>query len=381
MDEAQEVNDASFREQCQPFVTKTRGCSYVLGTTLPDDSNLLYSYYKDRSIPDELKIIYNWEEVCELKTLISKEEGDGYKLSIEKEIANFGKDSDYILTQYYCSFKIRGTRFITMEDLERNNILSGGNINSDLKTIQIKKELEQNYVFRIGAYDPALTQDYAGIATGIATKMGNINQFSVIMKDCKILNKNDRNMSTSELLDKVVDICDYNNLDMIMIDATAAQIDRAYMLVAKLKARGVDTLVIPFNYAGNNKQLMMKYFEDSISNQTLKLPNNLCRSSHEDYDELLKELLYFQRIPKSNGNVEYRAPEGGNFHDDLVFALAMLNYCCKYTLDCQSRKKEVMLGSGIKYRLRLYKNRNNVDTLLTDSKQEDKNRRISYLFL
>lgn len=254
----------------------------------------------------------------ELKALVNDEEGEKYKRSVEKEIANYGKNSDYILTQYYCSFKIRGTRFITMEDLERNNILSGGNINTDLKTIQVKKELERNYIFRVGAYDPALTLDYAAISTGISTKMGNINQFKTIMKNCIILNKDNPNMSSSELLDRVADVCEYNNLDMLIIDSTAAQIDRAYMLVCKLRERGIDTLVVPFNYASNNKQMMMKYFEDSISNQYLKLPNERCREQNEHYDELIKELLYFQRLPKSNGNVEYKAPEGGNFHDDQI---------------------------------------------------------------
>lgn len=31
MQEAQEVNNESFRTQCQPFVTRTAGVSYVLG--------------------------------------------------------------------------------------------------------------------------------------------------------------------------------------------------------------------------------------------------------------------------------------------------------------------------------------------------------------
>lgn len=380
MDESQEVNNASFREQVQPFTTRTGGISYVLGTTLPDDANLLYSYYKDKSIPDELKIIYTWEDVFELKNLINENEAKKYKVSVEKEIANFGKNSDYILTQYYCSFKIKGTRFTTMEDLERNNMFAGGNINKNLKSIVINKEIESKYVFRIGAYDPALTIDYAGITTGIATKLGNINQFNVILKNCIILNREDQNLSSSSLLDMVADICEYNNLDMLIIDSTAAQIDRAYMLVCKLKERNIDTLVVPFNYAGNNKQIMMKYFEDSISNQTLKLPKESNRIEHLDYDELIKELLYFQRIPKSNGNIEYKAPEGGNFHDDLVMSLAMLNYCCKYVLDSYSRKKEVNLGSGIKYRLYLHKNRNNIDFNYYEENDNKKNR-ISYLFL
>ncbi len=342
---------------------------------------MLYSYYKDKAIPDNLKIIYTWEDVYELKALVNNEEGEKYKRSVEKEITNYGKNSDYVLTQYYCSFKIRGTRFITMEDLERNNILSGGNINKDLKSIQVKKELERNFVYRIGAYDPALTLDYAAITTGISTKMGNINQFKTIMKDCIILNKDNPNMSSSELLDRVADICEYNNLDMLIIDSTAAQIDRAYMLVCKLREREIDTLVVPFNYAGNNKQMMMKYFEDSMSNQNLKLPNERCREHSEDYDELLKELLYFQRLPKSNGNVEYKAPEGASFHDDCVMSIAMLNYCCKYVYDCQTRKKEAMLGSGIKYKLRLYKNKNNLDPNYEEQEDTNKNNRMSYLFL
>lgn len=340
---------------------------------------MLYSYYKDKAIPDNLKIIYTWEDVYELKVLVNNEEGEKYKRSVEKEITNYGRNSDYILTQYYCSFKIRGTRFITMEDLERNNIFSGGDINKDLKTIQINKELEQKYVFRVGAYDPALTLDYAAISTGISTKMGNANQFKTVAKNFIILNKNNTNVSSDELLDKVADICFYNNLDMIMIDATASQIDRAYMLVCKLREKGIDTLVVPFNYAGSNKQLMMKYFEDSLANQNFKLPNERNREKNEDYDELIKELLYFQRLPKSNGNIEYKAPEGGNFHDDMVMSIAMLNYCCKYAYDSQTRKKEAILGSGIKYRIRLHKNINNIDPNYVEVEDTNKSNRLSYL--
>lgn len=62
-------------------------------------------------------------------------------------------------------------------------------------------------------------------------------------------------------------------------------------------------------------------------------------------------------------------------------SIAMLNYCCKYVYDCQMRKKEASLGSGIKYRIRLYKNKNNIDPDYEEQEDTNKNKRLSYLFL
>lgn len=361
--EAQEVNDAAFREQVQPFVTRTGGFSYVMGTTLPDEENLLYSYYCDNGISKEKKIIYTWEEVYELRSYNNKKEAEKYKTFVNSEIAKFGLSSDYILTQYYCSFNIKGDKFITLEDLTDNDVFSGGSICNDLKKIVIdNEEIEMNHLYRIGAYDPALNIDIAALTIGISTGIDDINTYTTITKNLYALNKENKTkvvLSSDQILDRVANLCEFHNLDMIILDTTAGQIDRAYTLYMKLKERNIDTMVVPFSFANANKQLMMKYFEDSIYNKNFKLPTKKESEYHEDYQEAIKELLYLQKI-KSKNKYDYSSPTGKNFHDDFPMSLALLNYCCKYVHDCYCKKYHVNLGGGINYRLKLHKNIKNI---------------------
>lgn len=351
LDEAQEIDNASFKQQVQPFVTRTGGITYALGTTLPDDSNVLYNMYKDKSIPDESKIMYTWEDVYKSKKCVNEKGADKYKNSVTKEIEAYGIRSEYVQTQYYCSFNVRGERFITIDDLEHNNILSG------VMEDNLREYGGNQHIYKIAAFDPATTIDFAFLTAGLALKYPGSERFKIALKDCRILNKNDEKVSSDRLLDMVVEYCAWNEIDMIMIDATAAQEDRAFHLWKKLKLRGVNTLVIPYSYAGMNKQHMMASFEDAIYNQTLIMPRKEYIEVHEDYRELFEETLYLQRNITDRGTVTYKAPEGDRFHDDGIMSLSMLNYMCYYIQKMSKKNHIIDLGDGVRYKLKFNRNR------------------------
>lgn len=346
--EAQEINNSSFKQQVQPFITRTGGITYALGTTLPDDSNVLYNFYKDKTIKEENKFLYNWEEVYKCKKAVNEYSASRYKNSIEQEIANYGITSEYVQTQYYCSFNVRGGRFVTKEELERFEIMKGNMADN------ISEYNTNPLIYRIAAYDPAVSEDYAALVIGVAVKLPNENRFKVALKNCYALNTLGIQESSEKLLDKVVSVCMDNDIDMIITDATAAQKDRARKLVEKFQQQNAKILVVPFSYSNQNKQRMMAALSDSITAQDLILPDEKYTETHLAYKELIDELLYLQVSCTASGTVTYKAPSGTNFHDDFVMALAQLNYCCLYVNN--NKGKDIDFGDGLVYKLRFNRN-------------------------
>lgn len=319
-------------------------------TTLPNDSNVLYNVYKDKTVAESNKIIYDWEEVYRCKKRVNETEANKYKASVEREIATYSLSSEYIQTQYYCSFKVRGERFVTMEDLENNNVFKG--------------HIEENigdygknpHVFRLAAYDPATTNDYAALTLGIALKYPGEERFKVSLKNCIILNRGDEKVSSDILLEKVTKICQENEIDMLMFDATAQQDTYGYYLYNKMKDIGCNTMIIPFSFAGANKQKMMLSFEDAIYDQTIVFPRKEYTEIHADYKELIDEICYLQKTVSDTGTIRYKAPDGDRFKDDLVMSVSMLNYICPYIQKMWKNKHKIDLGDGIKYYLKFHKN-------------------------
>ena len=103
---------------------------------------------------------------------------------------------------------------------------------------------------------------------------------------------------------------------MLILDATASQKDRARRIVEKLNIRNVNTMVVPFSYANQNKQRMMTALIDSINSEDLILPEKKYTELNSDYKELLDELLYIQAVQTPSGAITYKAPVGSSFHDD-----------------------------------------------------------------
>lgn len=176
------------------------------------DSNVLYNLYKNKTIPEQNKFIYDWKEVYKCRKLVNEKQADKYKKSVTDEITQYGEMSEYIQTQYYCSFKVRGGRFVTMDDLDMFDVFQGEMCDN------IADYNSNQYIYRIASYDPALSEDYAALTIGVAIRYPGEGRFKVSLKNCYILNEIGIQTSSETLLSKVVEFCDDNMIDMIIVD-------------------------------------------------------------------------------------------------------------------------------------------------------------------
>jgi hypothetical protein len=326
-DESQEIDFESFNEQIKPFTTRTGGILFAIGTTLSNPDNVLFDMYADKNIPKDRKILYTWEMVYEYKKLVNEALADKYKRRVEQEIAKYGLNSDYVQSQYYVSFDIVGDKFMTIERLRGNNVMTG-----DYGFIEPPKN---SYI--VAGFDPAVANDYAAFTLGTAEINLDSNQkldsTSIVttLREVEILNRDRHRISIDYLIDEVCERCKKYKIDMLMFDATAGQEHAAFFLIKELKQRGIGTFVIPFSFSNKNKGNMFAYLEDCLFNQTLILPSEDYRETVSDYDELIEEICYLQKKKSPSGHLQYKAPEGEAFFDDAVCSLAMMNYCLYYT--------------------------------------------------
>jgi len=339
VDEGQDINADSFRTNVRPFTTSTGGICFTIGTANNEPESLLRDLYVGSMVPDECRIFCNAEEAIRYKEIVNKEHAEKYRQKFEKEVADKGINSDYIQTQYYVNFNIVGNNFTSLSRLKGNNILIG-----DLEDDFIALDHE----YKIGAVDPALDKDMAGMVCGVS-RFGESSVISEV-KDVIILHdKADEKKSPERLVNRIVNICLAHQLDYIILDTTANQGDRAYYLYMALRKAGCNTMIIPYDYSSKNKKTMMGYLEDSIFNQSLILPKLEYREKSDAYDELLRQLLYLKKDKTASGNTTYKAPEGRNFYDDLPMALGQFNYLLEYVRREQAKRTIINLGDDIKY--------------------------------
>jgi hypothetical protein len=77
----------------------------------------------------------------------------------QKEIAKYSLNSEYVQSQYYCSFNLIGDRFTTKEKLEQAKIFSG-------KQYKVENFDLRNFNYVIAAFDSARFHDYASLVIG-----------------------------------------------------------------------------------------------------------------------------------------------------------------------------------------------------------------------
>lgn len=350
-DESQEIGFEAFNEQIKPFGTRTGGILFAIGTTLSNPDNVLFDMYSDKDITPDRKLMYTWEDVYRYKMMVSNDLAEKYERRVQKEIKKYGLNSDYVQSQYYVSFDIVGSKFMTIEKLRSNNIMRGTYGTDDL--------VNKPYNFVVAGFDPAVVNDYAALTIGESTLIIDENDADATriqnkLKSVSILNRDKHRVSIDYLLEYLCENCEKHKIDMLMFDSTAGQEHAVFYLVEKLRERNINTMVIPYSFSGSNKVAMMQYFEDSLFNQTLILPSEDYRNVIEDYDELLEELCYLQREMSPSGKPTYKAPEGTSFFDDCVMSLALMNYCAYYSI-MFAYKKVIDLGGGVVYPIKPHK--------------------------
>ena len=330
--------------------------------------------YADKALPESHKIMYNWEEVYYSKKITddktlpeAKRKSEKYKAGIMKEIVKYGITSMFIQTQYYVSFSSQGTRFTTIEMLREgdNPIFKDYRLceNDEDIRISINKEDKEHIYFVVGGIDPATTNDYAAFAVGVA-KVRKIDREVVDyqLKAVKIMNPELKKITPETLISRCAELCSHYMVDMVMVDSSADQEDRAYYLRKKLIEIQCDTMVIPFSYANQNKFRMMRVFEESLIGGKVSFPSEDETSKDEYYKEFIDELLYFQKIVSKDAEgktkIKFEAPQSEGFYDDMVCAVAQSNYLCYYIRYFLLEKKvrTINLGDGISYKLDYHKN-------------------------
>jgi hypothetical protein len=340
VDESQDINADAFNTNAKLFSQRTGGICFSIGTANNEPESLLRDMYNDKAIDETCRVLIDVEEVIKYQLKVSETHVKEYSQRFNKEIKKYGKHSDYIQTQYYINFNIVGDNFTSLERLRSNNLFLG--------------DIEMNFIcdnheYKIGAVDPALGKDMAGMMAG----SGRFGESSVIseLKNVIVLHdKNTAKKSPDELVNLITNHCIAQQLDYLILDTTGNQKDRAFYLYKNFRKYGCNTMIVPYDYSGQNKKTMMGYLEDSIYNQSLILPKESYRESDCAYDEAIKQLLYLKKKrSKTNGNLEYKAPEGKDFYDDLPMTLAQFNYALEYIRRSIAKKLLIDLGEGVKY--------------------------------
>ena len=321
-------------------------------TTLPDVENLLYQSYKKKSIPEERKIIYDVEDVHRMQKLRSEQDASNTWTKFQKELSDHGMYSEYIKTQYYCSFDVKGTRFATIDRLEELGVIR--DYLTGMPAMLEKFPKNADNIYRKGSFDSARYQDMAIFIGGIlkVTEENDIKTYNVYATDFRIINKVERDngqvISPTTLTERYSSICNEFKLDIAIYDSTAQQSDRVYYLWQLNKLRQINTLIVPYSYVGKNKETMFKKLEEKIETAEVFLPHR--EDPNYGYQEFLKQLSYFKK-EEIGTKTKYQAPQARGFHDDFVVGFAQLAYLPHYLDKCEDLGTTADLASDADYDL------------------------------
>ena len=311
----------------------------------------MYQTYKKKTMPDNRKILYDIEHVYEMIKLRNEDDAERSWMKYQKELTDHGISSDYIRTQYFCSFEIKGTRFVTQNRLEDLGVIKESLL-TGIDRILEKLPKNPKNIYKIGSIDSARYQDMATFIYGIlkVDTTFEIPKYTVTATDFVIINKEERDngnvISPIRLNEKCFNICKENELDMVIYDTTAQQTDRAYYLHTLLKTRGVNTLIIPYAYSGGNKQRMFEKTEEMIESRDVIIPNTA--DPDLGYQEFLKQLFYFKKEVLGT-RTKYEAPQARGYYDDFVVAFGQLCYLPHYVKKCEDEGVTANLASDADY--------------------------------
>lgn len=117
-EEAQDVDDDRMKNAAFPMLASTNGPRIYIGT-----AGTKLCYFKHQLDTNPRKIIIPLEEVLADRQKVADESGDlnhlKYKIFIDNEIKENGRDSDYIQRQYFLKWKIGSGQFTTSEILDK----------------------------------------------------------------------------------------------------------------------------------------------------------------------------------------------------------------------------------------------------------------------
>lgn len=364
-DEAQLVDSDYFSVNIAPMTNRTGGITIIQGTSLPDASQLLYSTYRRKSILNKHRIMKDVVEVFLSISLRSREEALLYWERYVKEASDWGVHSDYIQSQYFVSFKIKGDRWLELGELEEIGIPSIEHVGMNyLMETHLRGYNENSKRFyKVGSFDSAKKKDMAAYTGGIIEVVdvdddGNTEYHSYVT-DFRMINEAERKAGTiispTELTNRIANICIKEQLDMLVYEVSGQQSDRAYYLAKELKKRGCNTKVIPIDYGGRNKQKIFLKVESVIQCGGTSFPTLNNTANDRFFREFIEQVKIFRK-EYTGSTVKFAAPDAKGLHDDFISAWVDLIYLPYYCEDCMIKGKTAELDSvQFNYPIRMYK--------------------------
>ena len=176
------------------------------------------------------------------------------------------------------------------------------------------------------------------------------------LREILTYNKDKQKFSPEIMANDVAKWCATYKIDMIMIDGTSAQIAQNETIYNKVKQMGLNTLVVPYNFAGaENKVKLMSNFEDMLYDSRFKFGAEHQIKEHWSFNKLIEEMLYMKREKTAKSkNIQWVAPEGKEFSDDHVMSVSLGAYLIPY-IEIMNKKGKDIEFSIFKYPARLTK--------------------------
>lgn len=350
VDESGLINADLFKTSMANFTSATAGISVFSGVPCSNSASLFYAKRRSKTVKT---LLYDFPLVRDGKYMVSKKLGDHYVADYNQKVneTSGGERSSFIRWNYYLDTEDSSGKFISRQKLDDNNVL----VNS-IKTPQKDKD-----IYIVAGIDVSASGDYKVMTVG-ETRMYDDYDSSIqkitkkyISNVCDIIafNKDGKQQSGEEFARMSAEVCKKYKIDCVAIDSSSAGGQIFTQLFRKhLAILGCKVMILPFSY-NKNKQYLFGSLENSIYSGTIKL-----LKEHESWEseKLIEEMLYMLKEHKSNTNyVQYRAPQGSGFTDDLMNSLALFNLCLKeiYERSMDKRRCKAEDGSGAVWRIRL----------------------------
>lgn len=368
-DESILIDGKNFIRSVLPACSVNGGSLVVSGIASTDSSCLQYIIHNmERSI----KIIYDVDDGYRLMKITNPVEAEIFKNSIDAQIeASGGKNSTESQTNYYMNWDIIDGLFTTRSQLEKNNVYEC-----------VLGDVNHNADFVVAGLDLSISNDYTVFTVGEVYQQAYLinpygtqeleNGYKHYLKDLETYNLDRQRMDANELAKKTAQLCRKYKVDMIAVDSTANQSTQVQLIYEAIVKEGINTLVVPFNFAGvANKVTMVGYLESVLFSGRCKIPLEEYKNSNKSYEIFLQEILALLKIKEeSKKNIQYRAPKG--FTDDHFFSFCLMVYCVPHVENLIFKRQLIEIGTKkIIPKLNKFK-------LLSDNKQVENNSFDSY---
>ena len=370
VDESTLIDAKQFFKSILPFSSANGGSIVCTGITCTDPSKLAYAVYENEN---SKKISYSWIDYYRILKTTDLKQAEIYKASVETQIqACGGHESTEAQTNYYMSWDINEGKFTNRTQLQKNKVYETmiGDINYSAD-------------FIVGGLDLSISNDYTVLTIGetyrhsfTSNGRGNLELkegYKHYLKDLKTFNLDRQRMDANKLAKDVAMYCKEYKLDFLMIDATSNQKVQVQLIYEAVLREGINTLVVPFDFAGTqSKVLMVSYLESVMFSGRCKIPLEAYKKSHRSYEIFLDEMLSLLKIYESGKqNVQFRSPKSKT--DDHFFSFCLMVYAVPHVEILINKNKLIEIGTKkIFPRLNKFK-------LLSDSPTNTQPIRDSYI--